>query len=138
MDEFENYEEYSINLKKITEQHDFLAVTKLLAQSLMIEPYLTPGKWFKQLSDHDLNMLSGVIDEGDEGPHFQELLLIAEMLAQAEGVDERNLTAATERVNMLTILLTCVSLARKGMVKVNYQNMSFGADMKDKVVVEKI
>lgn len=138
MDDFNDYEDYTIDLKKITEQHDFLAVTKLLAQSLMIEPYMMPGKWFKQLSDHDLQLLNGVIEEDQDGPHFQELLLICEMLSQAEGVDERNIAAATERMNMLIILLTCESLARKGLVKVNYNNMSFGADMKDKVVVEKI
>lgn len=137
MDEFE-IEGYSLNLKKIAEQSDFLAVTRLLASSLTIEPYMTPGKWFKQLSDHDLALLSDVIEAGQDGDHFEELLLIAEMLAGAEGIDERNLTAATERVNMLTILLTCVSLARKGLVKVNYENMSFGEDMKDRVVVEKL
>lgn len=131
-------EDYSIDLKKIAAQSDFLAVTKLLAASLQIDPYMSPGPWFKQLSDHDLAVLANVVEEGPDGEHFEELLLIAEMLAQAEGIAERNIELATERVNMLVVLLTCESLRRKGLVKVNYENVSFGDDMKDRIVVEKV
>jgi hypothetical protein len=36
------------------------------------------------------------------------------------------------------MLLTCEQLARKGMVKIYRENMSFGPDMENKIVVEKL
>jgi hypothetical protein len=44
----------------------------------------------------------------------------------------------TENVNYFGVCITCVSLARKGLVRVYYDNMSFGRDHGDKVLVEKI
>jgi hypothetical protein len=44
----------------------------------------------------------------------------------------------TDRANQLISFLIIVSLERKGLVKVHYENMSFGDDMGDKIVVERI
>jgi hypothetical protein len=61
------------------------------------------------------------------------------MLATAEGLDSANdLQVFIDRSNQLTGFIIIESLKRKGLVRVYYENMSFGEEHGDKVVVEKI
>jgi hypothetical protein len=69
---------------------------------------------------------------------MEDIVLMTEMLSRAEGVPSQSVDEITENVNYFGACITCVSLARKGLVRVYYDNMSFGADNGDKMIVEKI
>jgi hypothetical protein len=132
---------YSVDHAKVIQSQDCLAVTKLLAVDLMARPYMQVGDFFKKLSDTDLHNLMDVVEANDGEPNerFSDLLLIAEMLAGAEGLGGgESVDMITDRTNQLISFLIIVSLERKGLVKVHYENMSFGDDMGDKIVVERI
>ena len=127
-------------MEKIIESDKLLPVTKSVAKMLMRNPYTSLGKFFKKLSDENLQVLMEIIDEGDSefNEGMEDVVLMTEMLSRAEGVPSQCIEDITENVNYFGACITCVSLARKGLVRVYYDNMSFGADNGDKMIVEKI
>lgn len=135
--------EWSLELEKIRKQKQYSAVTRLLAATLMINPYMSVGTFFQTISDEDLQTLLEKAEEikefdGSESPGTEEILLIAMMLAQAEGSPAQNMEELHDNISILTVLIAGTSLARKGLVEACYDNMSFGPDMRDaKVFIRK-
>ena len=127
-------------MEKIIESDKLLPVTKSVAKMLMRNPYTSLGKFFKKLSDENLEILMEIIDEGDSefNDGLEDVVLMTEMLSRAEGVPSQSVEDITENVNYFGACVTCVSLARKGLVRVYYDNMSFGTDQGDKIIVEKL
>ena len=127
-------------MEKIIDAEGLLPVTKSVAKMLMRNPYTSLGKFFKKLSDENLEILMEIIDEGDSefNDGLEDVVLMTEMLSRAEGVPSQSVEDITENVNYFGACVTCVSLARKGLVRVYYDNMSFGTDQGEKVLVEKL
>lgn len=129
---------FTVNYSEVVKCKNSLAVTKLLAARIMENPYMRIGEWFKSLSDSDLTMLVNVADSGDSN-NFEDLILIVEMLARAEGVAPApNLDELYDRINRLIVLLVGEQLFRKGLIKFHHDNISFGEDEGDKIVMEKL
>ncbi len=127
-------------MEKIIEADKLLPVTKSVAKMLMRNPYTSLGKFFKKLSNENLQTLMEIIDEGDSefNDGMEDIVLMTEMLSRAEGVPTESVEEITENVNYFGACVTCVSLARKGLVRVYYENMSFGTDHGEKVLVERL
>ena len=127
-------------MEKIIDSDKLLPVTKSVAKMLMRNPYTSLGKFFKKLSNENLEVLMEIIDEGDSefNERMEDIVLMTEMLSRAEGVPSESIEEITENVNYFGACVTCVSLARKGLVRVYYENMSFGIDNGEKVIVERI
>ena len=127
-------------MEKIIDSDKLLPVTKSVAKMLMRNPYTSLGKFFKKLSDENLQVLMEIIDEGDSefNEGMEDVVLMTEMLSRAEGVPSQSIEDITENVNYFGACVTCVSLARKGLVRVYYDNMSFGTDQGEKILVEKL
>ena len=135
-----DFENSHPDMEKIIESDKLLPVTKSVAKMLMRNPYTSLGRFFKKLSNENLEILMEIIDEGDSefNERMEDIVLMTEMLSRAEGVPSQSVDEITENVNYFGACITCVSLARKGLVRVYYDNMSFGRDHGDKVLVEKI
>jgi hypothetical protein len=135
-----DFENSHPHMEKIIASDKLLPVTKSVAKMLMRNPYTSLGKFFKKLSDDNLKALSEIIEEGDSefNDGMEDIVLMTEMLSRAEGVPSQCIDDITENVNYFGACITCVSLARKGLVRVYYDNMSFGRDQGDKVLVERI
>ena len=129
--------EFSINYHKVLNQVTFLPVTRLLAADLIKNQYMPIGDFIKSLKDNSLEELNE-ISENENHPNFEEMILITEMLAAAEGTNFGGTPEVHQRLNMFMTWLIFESLKRKGLVKIYYENLSFGDDMADKIVVEKI
>lgn len=144
MDNFdEDYESFELNYDKIIQSTEFLAVTRLLAAQLKETPYRKVGDFFKNLSDSDLELLTEICEEyhdnkDEDTAHFEEMLLIAEMLAAAEGVNDRTLDDVMGRTTQMMVFVTLETLSRKKLIKLHHDNMSFGEDAGSKIVAEKI
>lgn len=134
------FDEYTINLEKIAYEKDLSPVTRTLALDLMKNPYLSPGDFFQNLTDAEVSILLEMVESKDDGTleNEAEVLLLSQMLARAEGVVTDSIDEIVNHMSYLAMLVASVSLARKGLVKVNYENLSFGSDMMDKIVVQKI
>jgi hypothetical protein len=140
----DDFSHFSIELQKVVDDTSMLAVTRLLASKLIQNPYTRVQDFFVSLSDYDLSVLSDIINdireeelnEAEEysNPHSCEILLIADMLARAEGVNSQNLTESTGIMNAFMGFVTVESLYRKNLVNIFREHFSFGEDMKDKVI----
>ena len=135
-----DFENSHPDMEKIIGSDKLLPVTRSVAKMLMRNPYTSLGKFFKKLSDENLEVLMEIIDEGDSefNERMEDIVLMSEMLSRAEGVPSQSIEEVAENVNYFGACITCVSLARKGLVRVYYENMSFGTDNGEKVLVEKI
>jgi len=135
-----DFENSHPDMEKIIGSDKLLPVTKSVAKMLMRNPYTSLGRFFKKLSNENLEILMEIIDEGDSefNERMEDIVLMTEMLSRAEGVPSQSVEEITENVNYFGACITCVSLARKGLVRVYYDNMSFGTDNGDKMIVEKI
>jgi len=136
-DEFEDGA-FTIKYANVIKQKDFLPLTRTLAMDLSETGYMRPGDFLKSLTDGDVSALLTIADN-DENPRLEEILLIAEMLATGEGLEQsKNADEITLRMNTFCGFLAIEGLKRKGIVKVYYDNMSFGEDFGNKIIVEKL
>ena len=141
MDEFDeafDVDGYSLNYAEIVKQNDLMAVTRLLAADLMRDGYIHVGDYIKNISDADLSSLVQAMEREDDH-QYDDMILIAEMLATGEGCDpSKTPDEFGHRMQHMMTLMVVESLGRKGLVKVYRENMSFHPDMGDKIVVERI
>jgi hypothetical protein len=129
---------FTINYDQIIVEKNMLAITKLLAYSIKANPYMSPASFIKDMGSTDLELIQEVGDSGADDPHFNELILMTEMLAQAEGIPSMSMEEMNTRVNQFLIFITMESLKRKGLIRIFYENMSFGDDYLDKMIAEKL
>jgi len=135
--DFDEDGEFNINYEKVLYEERFLPVTRLLAANLIKNQYMPIGDFIKSLKNDTLEELTE-ISENENDPHFEEVILITEMLAAAEGTNIGGTPEVHQRLNLFITWLVFESLRRKGLVRVFYENISFGEDMVDKIIVEKI
>ena len=144
--------DYTVNYQNVADNKDFSSVTRLLATQLMRNPYLSIGDFFKNLSDSDLQTLSGMADalynhfggeetSADKKAHniMSECVMLTMLLSGAEGLDSiPTAEVIQQRLSQFIMFVSCESLHRKGLVKLHHNNISFGDDSADKIVVERL
>lgn len=128
-----DYNSYFINLDKIQEYPNILAVTKLLALKIQKNPYMRIGNFLLNLSDQDLQILLE-IEETD--PLMEDLLMMSFLLARAEGVENGSTELITNHLNMFKGFIVMESLFRKGLINLYHENLSFGEEDGDKLIAE--
>lgn len=139
--EFEDTGEnqFTILFDKVTQDKKLRATTRLLAVDISKNGYINIGEFFENMPESDLQEYLNMAEDLDTD-EAAEVLLLSEMLAIGEGLDNGlngdKLEIIQERMSQLIMYLTCEQLARKGLVKLYRENMSFGDDMKDKTLVE--
>lgn len=135
---FENGEVFTIRYDKVITDKTLMASTRLLASEIHTKGYKIVGEYFQELSLSDLTYLLDTSSK-TESLEFAEIALLSEMLATGEGLESSaNTDDFMHRITALIGFLACESLYRKGLVKLYRENMSFGEDMGNKLLVEKI
>lgn len=128
-----------INYDAIIKSNWMCSIVKFAAQNAQRNPYSTIGDFFKMLSNSDVAVLQDMVEHAEHDDYAQKnLVALSEILSRCEGVIASSIDDCVKNVNTLCLLVTCVSLARKGAVKVFYENMSFGSDAGERPIVEKI
>ena len=135
-----DFENSHPDMEKIIRTEGLLPITKSVAKMLMKHQYLSLGKFFTRISDENLQTLMEIIDDADNefNDGMEDVVLMTEMLSRAEGVPSESIEDITENVNYFGACVTCVSLERKGLVRVFYENMSFGKELGEQTLVEKL
>jgi hypothetical protein len=137
MNEFdeEDFSNFSVNLEKVVKDKNSSSITKLLAAKLMVQPYMSIGEFLNSLSDDDVAILLDMVEEEE----LENILLITEMLAGSEGLGgSKDVEESTIKINAMANFIVLESLARKGLIKLHRENLSFGEDMQDKLIAERI
>jgi len=134
--EFDADASFTINYKHIAANKDMSRLVRCMAIDIMENPYTSIGDFFSKLTDDEVQDLVDRCEDTSD-PKFSEIVLMAEMLAVAEGLDQGNEDDIHIRTNQFCVLIACESLGRKGLANVFRENMSFGEDMGDKIVAIK-
>ena len=136
--------EFLISFKNVCEDNTMLPTTRLLAVDIIKNGYINVGDFFKNMPESDLQSYLHMVDEihNENVDAGAEVLLLSEMLAIGEGLEigfnPNEPKTMQARLSQLIMFLSCESLARKGLVKLYRENMSFGEDMGDKMLVERL
>lgn len=129
---------FKVQYNRIISDDAFLSSTRLLAMDIKTRGYILVSEYLQNLPDIDLKTLIHVSERPDDND-FGELLLIAEMLATAEGLDSSiDEETIYNRTKMLVAFLAVESLFRKGIIRIFRENMSFGEEYMDRKVAERI
>lgn len=142
MSKINNFDSYSIVYDKIVNDTNMLSSTRLLASKLQHAPYMTVGDFLNGLSNDELFTLLEAADQlfinQKDCVHGRDVVLISEMLTRAEGVFNVTEEDVTRRTKAFCSFLACEGLARRGLVKIYRERMSFGEDMANKIIIEKL
>lgn len=137
--EYDDSDEYRVDLEQIAATQNLPATIRLLAFDLMKTPYLSLGEFFQKLSDKGLEELIELVNDVEDNENsLQNVMLLTMMLMTAEGLVVSNDDQLHEALNAMVMITCGVSLARKGLVRVFYDNLSFGEDMHHKTIMEKL
>lgn len=126
-----------VDYEKVSKDKYFAPFVRLLAMDMMENPYISIGTFLQRVSDSDLKDFLSLVEE-DEDKALETLVILTEMLSQAEGIRSENLDELTEKSNNLITYFILESLRRKGAVRIYYDNLSFGEEFKDKIIVERL
>ncbi len=127
---------FEINYEKIVQTKSLLPMVRLLAADLMKNPYMTLGLYFQTAKDTDLELiLESSEDEDDE--RLSDILLMAEMLAKAEGVITEDIDDVYVHLNTFITLAAVASLDRKDLIDADYDVMSFGEEFAKHIVAKR-
>ena len=130
----------TVNYDKVVEATYLHSIIRMTALMIQKNPYMTVGNFFKNLNNDEVEQLCEMVDRGrhDDSDAMMNLVILSEMLARAEGSEPQNEDSSSANVNSLCAFITCADLARKGLVKIFYDNLSFGEEMKNAIIVERI
>lgn len=130
---------FYVDCHNVVKDKNSFAITRLLAADLIARPIMKVGDFFKNMADSDLQMLMSMTEPKLKLEAVGDFLLIVMMLRNAEGSEPlMNEKDAKNSIGQFVAFLVMESLARKGLVKLYHENMSFGEDAADNIVVEKI
>ena len=116
-----------INYERVLKTNSILPMVRLLAADLMNNPYMTIGAYLQRARDEDLQLILEA-SEDEEDERLSDILLMAEMLAKAEGVETDSFDDVYKHLNCFITLAAVASLERKGLILADYDVMSFGEE----------
>jgi len=129
---------FEINYANVIRADDLLECTRDLARTLKHNPYLSFGDYMNEMPTAVLDELLEIADS-EHNDHFDELVLLSEMLSRAEGLDASQTDEESVfRLKIFMSILAIEGLARKGLIKVYRENYSFGEDMLNKMVAKRL
>lgn len=122
---------HTIDIRQAAES-DFPPVIRRVALKLLDHSYMAVGNFLCGLSPSDLKEIAGYCTEVALGINtdivFDSLLLLSEMLAQAEG-EQLEIQDMSERASNLMILISFESLHRRDLVVFDHGKATLSGDI---------
>jgi len=125
-----------IDFEKILTNNSILPMVRLLAADLMKNPYMSIGTFLQRARAEDLQLILEA-SEDEEDERLSDILLMAEMLAKAEGVETDSIEDVYKHLNSFITLVAVASLERKGLILADYDVMSFGEEFAHHTIAKK-
>jgi hypothetical protein len=127
---------FEVNYEKVFRTDSVLPMARLLAATLMENPYMTVGTYMQKARDSELALILE-ISEDEEDERMGDLLLMSEMLARAEGVDTPDTETVTGHLQAFISFAAITSLHRKDLLDAHYENMSFGEEFNKHIIAKR-
>ena len=135
-DDFDFNFPMEINYEKVLNTNSILPMVRLLAADLMKNPYMTIGAFLQRARNDDLQLILEA-SEDEEDERLSDILLMAEMLAKAEGVETDSIEDVYKHLNSFITLAAVASLERKGLILADYDVMSFGEEFAHSTIAKR-
>jgi hypothetical protein len=127
---------FQVNYEKVFKTNSVLPMARLLAAKLMENPYMTVSMYMQKARDNELALIME-ISEDEEDERLSDILLMAEMLARAEGVDTPDIETVQEHLQSFISFAAIASLHRKGLIDAHFENMSFGEEFHKHIIAKR-
>ena len=127
---------FEVNYEKVFRTDSVLPMARLLAATLMENPYMTVGTYMQKARDSELALIME-ISEDEEDDRMGDLLLMSEMLARAEGVDTPDIETVQGHLQAFISFAAIASLHRKDLLDAHYENMSFGEEFHKHIIAKR-
>jgi hypothetical protein len=127
---------FEVNYEKVFKTDSVLPMARLLAATLMENPYMTVGTYMQKARDSELALIME-ISEDEEDDRMGDLLLMSEMLARAEGVDTPDIETVQGHLQAFISFAAISSLHRKDLLDAHYENMSFGEEFHKHIIAKR-
>lgn len=134
---------YYLNPQTILSSPEISSTVKAAMRRAMKQTFLLPGHWVRDLDDSEVDQLCELCelakaedDAGIPGEAGEQMVLLTMILATAEGCVPQDDAEAGEFYGRLAAFIICESLARKGLVTVFHDKMSFVEP--DAIIVKRI
>jgi hypothetical protein len=128
--------DYVINFKELLGNRDIPAVIKMAAMQLQKNSYQHPGEWIQSISDSDLALLEKLCSDcsrvgtAEAEKSSVSVGMLSLVLSTGEGMTINQEMLRSSFVNVITFI-AAESLKRRGLVEINYENMSFAPETAD-------
>ena len=134
------------NLDRIIEGDIAHPIIKKAARKLKRDQYFMPSEFFLKLTRHDSEVLGEMaailtdeeLPDDKKGPEYENIILLASILAMAEGIYLEDEDAAYHALRAVCVMCIANHLGRKGLVACYYDNFTFGPEGLEKVIMERI
>lgn len=132
---------HALNFERIINSN-LSSLVRMTAREVQVATYIPFGKWCKNVSQSDLDRLLqlGELLAHESDPAsaaaYPEMIIMTELLSLADGLAPEDEYQLFGFLGYFVGTLNCVSLERKGVVKIDYTKLSFGAELTDAVSLE--
>lgn len=122
-----------VNLETVANSKDCSSIITNLANKLMDNPYYSISTFYKTMGMSDLEAINMWIENlhDEEAQSTNDFVLLTLMLLYAEGLDVATVEELHKVVQMMAIIVSGVSLERKGLVKIYWENMTLSIDSEE-------
>ena len=114
----------TINYEQVLDAPDICDMVKSAATTMQKNMYYSLGKFLQSFRSHELQEFVEIIGD-PENPALKQPVLLTCILLQAEGIDADNPTDFAIYVDFVIFIITVESLKRKGLVTIDYAQISF-------------
>ena len=130
-----NIDPFTINYDKIINYTGYCSATRLLAAQLRGNSMMLVSKFFKELSDNELEELRELSEQSEiDDVCLSEIMLITLMLTSAEGTSALTEEELMGQLTTTKIFISTAFLHRQGLVTADFDSFSYGSDMEDRVI----
>lgn len=113
-----------VNYDMVLESQEMCDLLKSAVTRIQSNPYCTLSRFLQGFRDHELEQF--MVEIGDpENPNLKQPIILTMIMAAAEGVDLENEGQFAIAVDYTIFVTVSESLRRKGLVKINYSQISF-------------
>lgn len=130
-----NIDPFSINYDKIIHHTGYCSATRLLAAQLRGNSMMLVSKFFKELSDNELEELRELSEQSEiDDVCLSEVMLLTLMLTSAEGTSALTEEELMGQLTVSKIFISTAYLHRQGLVTADFESFSYGSDMENSII----
>lgn len=135
-----NLSNHQLDLQIIKNSKKHCKLVTSLAADLAESPYYSIAKYFKEISQTDLQSLYALVEayHKEDEVATEDLLLFLLLFLYAEGLQVNDQLELEQYMSVMCIIITAVDLSRQGLVRIYWENLTLGLDYGDRPVFERI